>query len=915
MASEDEGKTEDPTSKRLGEAREKGSIARFQDLQQATTLFAGCLALHWAGAYMTGSLKAIMVECFHAIPTWRPGPEDLATWFMPSCSLFVRILLPVILPVMFASVALSIWSNGWMFNPTVVVPDITKAFRFSLAKLFGGKALVELGKAILRMAAVAAVGFQVTWSHHGAFLEMATWPFATQVATTVSIGFEAVLKMSLVLIVLGIADWIYQKRNWKSELKMSKQEVKDEARQSEGDPNVKGKIRKLRNEMHRRIMMQEVPTATVVVTNPTHYAVALRYRAGEDRAPVVVAKGADLVARRIREIATEAQVPLIENPPLARALYAQAEPGDEIPADLYTAVAELLAVVMRAGKPVRATAPSPMRQGALVGGLALLLATSLLGACSWPLDSADPTLSVSLQTPDPNGEYRGGDVVVRAQLRRCGRDSTILGWGFGRATVVSRGLLRDADSNIVQDTVVLRWDTLPGKADTSQKYPLDTIRYYVSGQERCQYDVHVRNVLPHVDSLLVGPSLDSNSTRTILPRSDTFVVAVHPGENAYLRFRVHDPDKNWPARWDVGLPADLGAAGTLDWRSGTPGDSVLLWKAPVDSLVDSTATIWISDGLGGGRTPWRVRLCSYREEGSVWTGTRTELTKVALTSGNRPVVVQRLRGFSDIVALDIDPVREGGTLLAVDGGNGSIRKWTSTGVARALSNSVSNPRSVACDVDGAFCWVGGGDSTGARGRLTRVDGSSLQFNSLPGPVQAVEVDQTGWGRAWFVSADSGFLGRSSGGKLDTLIRGVLRRPMSLSWDESTSLLWVADLGIPALIAFDSNGAVVHRVNSVHRPVSVWAGGGKVWVADLGDPATGGPGEVIRLDATGNVQTKATSVNGPRGVVGDPTDPNRAWIADTENGRLVLFDGAAEVVSTAGLGLDRPDVITIHRGAP
>src|ERR1035437_1702755 len=147
MAAEDEGKTEEPTSKRLGEAREKGSIARFQDLQQATTLLAGCLALHWAGAYMTGSLKSVMVECFRAIPTWRPGSDDLTSWLMPSAGLLVQVLLPVILPVMFASLALSIWSNGLMFNPGLVVPDITKAFRFSLAKLFGGRALVEVGKA------------------------------------------------------------------------------------------------------------------------------------------------------------------------------------------------------------------------------------------------------------------------------------------------------------------------------------------------------------------------------------------------------------------------------------------------------------------------------------------------------------------------------------------------------------------------------------------------------------------------------------------------------------------------------------------------------------------------------------------------------------------------------------------------
>lgn len=918
MAAEDEGKTEAPTGKRLGEAKEKGSVARIQDLQQASTLFVGCLALHWLGASMTVSLKRLMVECFRAIPTWRPGPDDLNAYLMPAARLFAGVVVPVLLLVMLVSIALSIASHGWLFHPAMVMPDPSKAFHFSLSRLFGTKALVELGKALVRMAAVAAIGFQVAWAHHGAFLEMAAWPFATQVAATVSIGFEAVLKMSLVLVVLGIADWLYQRRTWTNDLKMSKQEVKDEARQSEGDPNVKGKIRKLRNEMHRRIMMREVPRATVVVTNPTHYAVALRYRVGEDRAPVVVAKGADNLARRIREIAAEAQVPLVENPPLARALFAQAEPGDEIPADLYTAVAELLAIVLRSARsaPPR---PSPSRTGALAGCLALLVGAGFLGACSWPLDATSPALSVTIESPEPGGNYLGGNIVVRAMLRRCGKDSSVLAWGYGRATVISHGFIRDADSNLVQDTAVLRWDTLPTRPDstdtTGSHPPRDTLRYFADGQQRCQYVVTVGDILPQVDSLLEGPSLDSNATRTILPRSDTFVVAVHPGENALLRFRWHDNFGKRQPRWDAGIPASLGRAGILAWNSGVPGDSILRWNAPADSLVDTTVEIWLSDALGAGKIPWYVRLCTYREEGSVWTGTRTGLTKVALTVGNRAVMVQRLLGFSDIVALDIDPVREGGTLVAVDGGAGILRKWTSTGVPRVLADSVSHPASVACDIDGSFCWVGGSAGSGDLGILSRVDGTSLSFDSLPGPVQAVAVDQNGWNRAWFLSADSGFLGRTTGGKLDTIVRKVLQRPVSLAWDDVTSTLWVADLGIPALIGFDSTGKVIHRITSVYRPVSVWAGGGKVWVADLGDPTVGGPGAVLRLNGSGVVETKATTVNGPRAVVGDPTNPNRAWVADTENGRLVLLNGAVEVVSTFGMGLDRPDAIAIHRGGP
>ncbi|HOX51388.1 MAG TPA: hypothetical protein PKY05_07860, partial [Fibrobacteria bacterium] len=341
-----------------------------------------------------------------------------------------------------------------------------------------------------------------------------------------------------------------------------------------------------------------------------------------------------------------------------------------------------------------------------------------------------------------------------------------------------------------------------------------------------------------------------------------------------------------------------------------------LWKAPSDSLVDSTVTLHLSDGLGGGSLSWRIRLCTYREKGSVWTGTRTSLVKIALTRGGVPTVVQRLRGFSEIVSLDLDPIREGGTLIAVDRGAAKVRKWTSTGTERPSPGTVPRPRSVACDVDGSFCWLGAADSTGATGQLLRIDGATGIFAGLPGAVHAIAVDQGAWRRAWFVSADSGFLGRTAGGRLDTLVRGVLRRPVSVSWDESMSLLWVADLSLGSVIAFDSTAREVRRVSGLHRPVWVSAAGGKVWIADMGDASGSSSGEVVRVNAqTAAVESRLSDLGAPRAVVSDPNDPLRAWVTDTENGRLLLVNGAAIVLATKGLGLDRPDVLAVHRGAP
>jgi flagellar biosynthetic protein FlhB len=195
------------------------------------------------------------------------------------------------------------------------------------------------------MAVVGLVGYKVVASHYGTYMLLADMSLGQFCHMLFSISVEIIIKSTLVLFAIGIADLVYQKRKVHSELKMSKSEVKDEAKQSEGDPHVKGKIRSLRLQMHRNFMMKELPKATVVITNPTFIAIAIRYTQGLDTAPVVVAKGKRLIAERIRDVAKQNSIPIVEDKPLARGLFDIAEPGEQIPEEFFAAVAEILAYV------------------------------------------------------------------------------------------------------------------------------------------------------------------------------------------------------------------------------------------------------------------------------------------------------------------------------------------------------------------------------------------------------------------------------------------------------------------------------------------------------------------------------------------------------------------------------------------
>jgi flagellar biosynthesis protein FlhB len=213
--------------------------------------------------------------------------------------------------------------------------------------MFGKSAWVELFKGVIKITIVGMISYSVIKKHHEDILYMADMQIGVFCAYMIDILVEMLLKIILFLIIFGIADLIYQKRKTHNEIKMSKHEVKDEHKNSEGDPKIIAARKRAMYKLHQQFMMKEVPKATVVITNPTHLAIALRYERGVDQVPFVVGKGADKLAERIKELAIENNVPIVENKPLARAMYDVVEIGDPLPAEFFAAVAEVLAYVFR----------------------------------------------------------------------------------------------------------------------------------------------------------------------------------------------------------------------------------------------------------------------------------------------------------------------------------------------------------------------------------------------------------------------------------------------------------------------------------------------------------------------------------------------------------------------------------------
>lgn len=341
---DDQEKTEEATPRRLQKAREEGQVARSRELTTFMLLLAGVIGLWSMGQTLYNNLGLLMEQSFlfERQRAFETGPMLTHTARLVENTVFS--LLPLFL--LLASVALIAPNllGGFLASAKGMQPKLSKLNPMKgLKRMFGTQALVELAKVIAKAALVGTVSVLFLYIYVGEFMNLMNLPVQQALARALMLVAMACGLMILTLILVVLIDVPYQLWHHAKQLRMSKQEIKREHKESEGDPHVKARIRSQQQAMARRRMMSKVPEADVIVTNPTHYAVALSYSENRMAAPVVVAKGADAVALKIREIGAEHRVPTLEAPPLARVLYRHVDLEHEVPAELYTAVAEVLA--------------------------------------------------------------------------------------------------------------------------------------------------------------------------------------------------------------------------------------------------------------------------------------------------------------------------------------------------------------------------------------------------------------------------------------------------------------------------------------------------------------------------------------------------------------------------------------------
>lgn len=341
-------KTEEPTGKKLEEAARKGQVPRSQEVNHWFMITAGTLVVVIFSEPMARRLTGLLLPFLESPHDISTDPARLILLLGDLSGAVALLLLPAVLLLAAAAVAGNLVQNKPMLSAEKLKPKLSKISPMNgLKRIFSWSGIMEFGKGLLKLAIVASVALFLVLppmqelplliaSGHGAILGA-----ARDLCLIMLAGVAAVM------VAVAAADLFYQNWNHIRELRMTKQEVRDETKQSEGDPMVKARIKSLRLERTRRRMMAAVPGADVVVTNPTHFAVALKYEHGSAGAPRVVAKGQDLVAQKIRELAQSHQVPIVENPPLARALHASCDLDQEIPVEHYQAVAEIIGYVMR----------------------------------------------------------------------------------------------------------------------------------------------------------------------------------------------------------------------------------------------------------------------------------------------------------------------------------------------------------------------------------------------------------------------------------------------------------------------------------------------------------------------------------------------------------------------------------------
>ena len=348
LFADNDGKTEKATAKRRSDARKEGQVLQSKEINSVLVLIIAFFALKLLGSYMYGQMAAFTRKVF-MIYTVQKGLLDEGNLWPLVLEIFL-VMFKVVAPFMGVILVIALLANyaqvGFLFTTKPLKPKFNKLNPIQgMKRLFSKNTLMELAKAILKIAIVGIIAYYYMRDETRNIIDLMDREIGEIVVYIGHLITNVALRMGIILILLAVVDYIFQWRKFEKDLMMSKQEVKEEHKQAEGNPQIKSKIRQKQRESSIRRMMTEIPKADVVITNPTHFAVALKYDAKIADAPIVLAKGQDYVALRIKEIAKENKVEIVENKALARALYTSTDIGEAIPPELFQAVAEVLAFV------------------------------------------------------------------------------------------------------------------------------------------------------------------------------------------------------------------------------------------------------------------------------------------------------------------------------------------------------------------------------------------------------------------------------------------------------------------------------------------------------------------------------------------------------------------------------------------
>lgn len=356
FAADGEGgeKTEPATDKKLRDARDEGKVAKSKELTAAFDLIVLFLVLKVFVSFVGEKLLGFFSYIYNRMPDFlNETQKDMSSVtvrnFMNDIILqFLLTCLPFFIFGVVVTILVSIVQVGWKVTTKPMAPKLDKFNPINgFKRIFSKDAIFELIKSVLKIGVILYMAYSSIKSHQNDIFILYELPLKRAVALVGDIIINTGLKISIVYLIVGIVDYIYNKHKFNEDMKMTKQEVKDEFKNTEGDPTIKGQQRKRMQEASQRRMMQDVPKADVVITNPTHFAVAIKYDADTNQAPVVTAKGQDYVAMKIKEIARDNNIRIVENKPLARMLFHNVELGAEIPPELYQSVAEILAMIYK----------------------------------------------------------------------------------------------------------------------------------------------------------------------------------------------------------------------------------------------------------------------------------------------------------------------------------------------------------------------------------------------------------------------------------------------------------------------------------------------------------------------------------------------------------------------------------------